>query len=209
MAPNDTDLQRKLLLLQARDVLRKVEWNGHIRDQQQPVIETLILNGYRLLQTDLAAAQRAQLLTIVARLLPQDKYWNDDDGATAMFTEAHTLLKDNAEVTFRYGQWLSEAEIDVDKGIELIQRAIVLDPDDALYPYELARILQEKGEFGQALALLRTAIKLLPKQHELQRIRASNFSVAELRKLLLKADKKQDISQGGLWFDDGTAPTVN
>jgi tetratricopeptide (TPR) repeat protein len=199
LAPNDMDLQRRLLLLQAQDMLREIDWNGHIQQQQQPVIEEMILNGYRLLQSELAAAPRAQLLTIVARLLPQDKYWNDDDGVTAMYVQAHALMKDNAEIAFRYGQWLSDGEIDVHKGIELIKQALELDPNDALYPYELARALQRKGEFGQALPLLRTAIKLLPKQHELDRIRASNLSKSELRKLLLTADKKQDISQGDFY----------
>lgn len=196
LAPSDNDLQRRLLVLQAQELLREIEWSSAIQTQHQPLIEQMILDGYRLLQTDLLDRDRAQLLSIVARLLPQDRYWNDDDAISELFAQAYTIAPANAEVLFRYGQWLVDAELNSDKGIELITRAVQLSPDDALYPHELAKILQKRGEFGRALPLLQNAINLLPKQRELQRIRASNYSKAELRKLLVNADKQKDISQG-------------
>jgi tetratricopeptide (TPR) repeat protein len=196
LAPNDTDLQRRLLVLQAQELLREIDCSSTIQTQHQPVIEDMILDGYRLLQTDLIDAQRAQLLTIVARLLPQDRYWNDNDAVSELYAQAYALVADNAQIVFRYGQWLVEAEVDVDKGIKLLTQAVQLNPDDAVYPHELARILQKKGEYGLALPLLQSAINLLPKQRELQRIRASNDSKAKLRKLLVNADKEQDIAQG-------------
>lgn len=91
LAPNDIQIQRTLLVLQAQDVLREIEWHQPIQQQHLVVIEDLILNGHRLLQTDLAPAQKAELLTIVARLLPQDRHWNDDQGATAMYAQAYVL----------------------------------------------------------------------------------------------------------------------
>jgi tetratricopeptide (TPR) repeat protein len=196
LAPRDTDLQHSLLVLRAQELLREIEWGTAIQPQHQPVIEEMILDGYRLLQTDLADDERAQLLTMVARLLPQDRYWNDEDAISELFALAYAIHPADAEVLFRYGQWLVDAELDADKGIELITQAVHLNPDDALYPHELAKILQKNGEFALALPLLRRSIDLLPKQRELQRIRASNYSKAELRKLLVHADKKLDISKG-------------
>jgi len=196
LAPNDTDLQRRLLILQAQDLLREIEWRSSIQTEHQPLIEKMVLDGYRLLQTDSVDAERVQLLVMVARLLPQDRYWNDDEAISTLFTQAYAILPNDAEVLFRYGQWLVEAEHDADKGIELIERAIALNPDDVLYSHELAKTLQNRGEFGRALPLLQHAINLLPKQRELQRIRASNYSKGELRKLLVNADKAQDIAQG-------------
>jgi hypothetical protein len=205
LAPNDTYLQRSLLILQAQELLREIEWNSTVQTQHQPIIEEMILAGYRLLQTDLGDAERAQLLIMVARLLPEDLYWNDDDAISELFAQAYTIAAANEEVVFRYGQWLVAEKIDVDRGIELVTRAAQLNPGDALYPYELAKILQKRGEFGRALPLLQRAINLLPKQRELQRIRASNLSKAELSRLLVNADKEQDISQGefyGLNMDE-------
>jgi Tfp pilus assembly protein PilF len=195
LAPNDTELQRRLLVLQAHDLLREIDWSSTVQTQHQSVIEEMILDGYRLLRTDLLDVERAQLLTIVARLLPEDRFWNDSDAITELFAQAYALTSTNAEVVFRYGEWLVEAEMDVGKGIELMSQAIKLNPIDALYPHELAKILQKNGDFGRALPLLKTSINLLPKQRELQRIRASNYSKAELRKLLINANNKQEISQ--------------
>jgi tetratricopeptide (TPR) repeat protein len=195
LAPNDIDLQRRLLILQAQELLREIEWSSTIETEPQPLIEKMILDGYRLLQIELVDIERVQLLIMVARLLPHDRYWNDDEAISTLFIQAYAILPNDAEVLFRYGQWLVEAEHVADKGIELIESAIALNTDDVLYSHELAKILLNRGEFGRALPLLQHAINLLPKQRELQRIRASNYSKAELRKLLVNADKAQDIAQ--------------
>lgn len=196
LAPSDIELQHRLLVLRAQELLREMEWGSSIEPQQQPVIEEMILDGYRLLETNLADDARAQLLIMVARLLPQDRYWNDDLAISELFAQAYAIDPQDPEVLFRFGQWLVSAEIDADKGIKLITQAAQLNSDDALYAYELAKILRVKGEFSLALPLLQHSISLLPKQRELQRIRASNFSKEELRKLLTEADKTQDISIG-------------
>lgn len=129
-------------------------------------------------------------------LLPQDRYWNDDKAISELFAQAYAIHPTDPELLFRYGQWLVSAELEADKGIDFITRAVQLNSDDALYPHELSKIWQTRGEFGLALPLLQRSINLLPKQRELQRIRASNYSKAELRKLLIEADKSQDISKG-------------
>jgi hypothetical protein len=196
LAPSDIDLQHKLLILRAQELLREIEWSTYIQPQHQQVIEEMILDGYRLLQTNLADDARTQLLIVVARLLPHAQYWNDDDAISHLYTQAYTTHPADSEVLFRYGQWLVNAAIDAEKGIKLISLSVQLNPDDALYSHELARTLLAKGEFGLALPLLRRSINLLPKQRELQRIRASNYSKAELRKLLTEADRAQDISTG-------------
>jgi len=195
LAPNDTELQRRLLVLRTQELLRQLEWNGILEPQYQTIIEELILDGYRLLQTDLEDTHRAQLLLMVARLLPQDSYWNDDEAILELYTQAYGLLPANGEVAFRYGKWLVDAEYDVHKGIGLMTQAVQISANDALYPYELAKILQQKGQFQKALPLLLRSITLLPKQQELQRIRASNFAKSELSKWLTQADEIQNIAQ--------------
>lgn len=195
IAPNNIELQRQYFMLQSHDLLREIEWSGY--DQKRaPQIEQLILDGYRLLATEPDSKQKAQLLVMLGRLLPQDMLWNDDEGVTELFVRAYALEPKNAEVAFRYGSWLVDMELDKDKGLALISQALLLKPDDALYPYELAKILRADGKFAEALPLLQTAIDLLPKQRELQRIRASNFSKTDLRRMFVEASKVEDFSSG-------------
>jgi tetratricopeptide (TPR) repeat protein len=200
IAPNNIVLQRQYFMLQSNDLLREIEWNGPA-GERHPQIEQLILNGYRLLEAESDSKQKAQLLVMLGRLLPQDMLWNDDDGVTQLFARAYALQPQDAEVVFRYGSWLVDMELDKSKGLAMIRQALLLKPDDALYPYELAKILRADGKFSEALPLLQTAIKLLPKQRELQRIRASNFSKTELRKLFVQASKVQDINHQFLDLD--------
>ena len=195
LSPSNVDLQRRLFVLRTQDMLREIEW-GRPSPNHVPSIEEMILDGYRLLSSDMNNNQRTQLLVMVARLLPQDILWNDDEGITKLYAQAYALSATNPEVLFRYGQWLADAKIDIPQGLKLIGRAVELAPDDALYPYELAKLLVAQNEYAQALTLFRNSINLLPKQRELQRIRASNFSKSDLRRLLIKADEAHNIAEG-------------
>jgi hypothetical protein len=194
IAPNDIALQRQYFMLQSHDLLREIEW-GAYDEKWRPQIEQLILDGYRLLEAQTSPEHRAKLLMMVGRLLPQDRLWNDYEAVSRLFAQAHALLPKDAEVAYHYGAWLVGREVDMDKGLELIKLAISLKPEDALYPYELAKIHSAGGNLAEALPLLQTAINLLPKQRELQRIRASNFSKTELRRLFVEASKSENINQ--------------
>jgi hypothetical protein len=58
----------------------------------------------------------------------------------------------------------------------------------------MAKILRSDGKLAQALPLLQMAINFLPQQRALDRIRASNFSKTDLRRLFVVASKLQDIN---------------
>ena len=120
--------------------------------------------------------------------------WNDDDGVTTLFARAFALHPKDAEVAFRYGSWLVDMALDKDRGLELIGQTLLLKPEGAVYPYEMAKILRSEGKLSQALPLLQMAINLLPQQLALDRIRASNFSKTDLRRLFVVASKLQDIN---------------
>lgn len=193
IAPNNIELQRQYFMLQSHDLLREIQWSG-IDEKHRPQIEQMILDGYRLLAAKTDPVQKAHLLVMLGRLLPQDMLWNDDDGVTTLFARAFALHPKDAEVAFRYGSWLVDMALDKDRGLELIGQALLLKPEDALYPYEMAKILRSDGKLAQALPLLQMAINLLPQQRALDRIRASNFSKTDLRRLFVVASKLQDIN---------------
>lgn len=193
IAPNNIELQRQYFMLQSHDLLREVQWSGP-DEKHRPQIEQMILDGYRLLEAKTDPEQKAHLLVMLGRLLPQDMLWNDDDGVTTLFSRAFALHPKDAEVVFRYGSWLVDMALDKDKGLELIGQALLLKPDDALYPYEMAKILRSEGKLAQALPLLQRAINLLPQQRAIDRVRASNFSKTDLRRLFVAASKIQDIN---------------
>ncbi len=196
LKPNDLDLQRQYFLLRARSLLREVEdWpmtadNEEVRTN----ITTLTLDGFRLLQFTQSKAERAGVLITLARLLRQDINWKDETRLAALFEEAYRLAPGDAEVTFRYGQWLLSEDGQAEKGGELLRKATQLQPENALYWSVLGQYLLEKKAYQEALPALRTAIGLLPEQNESQRIRAVNSAGGALVSLVRRADAEQDIT---------------
>lgn len=196
LKPNDPDLQRRYFLLRARSLLREVEdWpmttdNEEVRTN----ITTLTLDGFRLLQFTQSKTERAGVLITLGRLLRQDSNWKDETRLAALFEEAYRLAPGDAEVAFRYGQWLLSKDGQAEKGIELLRKAAQLQPENALYWSVLGQYLLEKKAYREALPALRAAIGLLPKQKEIQRIRAANSAKPALVSLLRQADEEQDIA---------------
>lgn len=194
--PNDLELQRQYFLLRAHNVLREVEdWPVTIdNDDVRTNITTLILDGFRLLQLPQSKPERAQVLIALGRLLRQDINWSNEARISALFEEAYQLAPKNAEVAFRCGQWLLGDDEQSEKGVDLLRKTTELQPENALYWSALGQYMLEKKEYREALTDLRTAIGLLPKQNEIQRIRASNAAKAALVKLLRQADAELDIT---------------
>jgi len=107
-------------MLQSHDLLREIQWSG-IDEKHRPQIEQIILDGYRLLAVKTDPVQKAHLLVMLGRLLPQDMLWNDDDGVTTLFARAFALHPKDAEVAFRYGSWLVDMALDKDRGSGQVQ----------------------------------------------------------------------------------------
>jgi tetratricopeptide (TPR) repeat protein len=194
--PNDLTLQRRYFLLRAHSVLREIEdWGAQAHtDEARETIATLTLDGFRLLHFSLSKPERAGLLIMLGRLLPQDFNWNDEARITSLFEEAYQLAPQDAEVAFRYGLWILANSKQQDKGFELIRKATQLQPENALFWGTLGQYKLKNKAFREALPALQTAIRLRPKQNELQRIRAANSSKRLLRDLLLQAHKDHDIT---------------
>lgn len=194
--PNDPDLQRQYFLLRARNLLREVEdWPITADNEEvQENISALTLDGFRLLQFTQSKPERAGVLITLGRLLRQDLNWKDETRITVLFEEAYQLAPGDAEVTFHYGQWLLSEDGQTEQGVELLRKATQLQPENALYWSALGQYLLEKKNYSEALPALRAAISLLPKQNEIQRIRASNAARSAFVKLLRQADAEQDIA---------------
>lgn len=204
LSPNNTDLQRKLFILNANALLRDIEW--HLASTEQlAIVRELILDGFRLLESPSSSSQKNRLLVILARLLPQDGAWNDENGVIQLFEQALEIDDRNAEAMFHYGQWLTGTEIDLIKGLELIKQACHISPENAYYLYELGNLYLNQKNFQAALPVLRRARDLLPKQRDLTKIRAANFAKQALRSLLIEADRTFDITQGHFLQLDRTA----
>jgi hypothetical protein len=91
---------------------------------------------------------------MLGRLLRQDANRKNEARITSLFEEAYQLASDNAEVTFRHGQWLLSGDKQTEQGIELLQKATQLQPENALYwgtsgQYMLEAVLKvSPGDFG-------------------------------------------------------------
>lgn len=192
--PNDLDLQRQYFLLRAHNVLREVEGWPVDNPEVRTNITALTLDGFRLLQLPQSKPERARLLITLGRLLRQDMNWNNQARIASLFEEAYQLAPENAEVAFRYGQWLLSDDEQAEKGVEFFRKAARLQPENALYWSELGQYMLEKKDYLKALPALRSAIGLLPKQNEIQRIRASNAAKGALVKLVRQADAELDIT---------------
>jgi len=194
--PNDLELQRQYFLLNAHNILRKVEdWpSSNNNDETRKDITTLALDGFRLLQFSQSKSEQARVLITLCRLLRQDTSWNDKARITALFEEAYQLSSENAEVAFRYGQWLLSEDKQPEKGVKLLKKAMQLQPENALYWGELGEYLLKKKAYRDALPYLRTAIDLRPKQNEIQRIWASDSARGALVRLVRQADAELDIT---------------
>lgn len=193
LAPNDIELQRRLYILTAEDLLREIDWSGS-SPEQQTAIEAMVLDGYRLINTNLSNTKQAQLLVMLGRLLPYDRLWNDVSSVSSLYQQAIDLKPHDAEIMFRQGQWLIAAELDYKEGIRLIEAAVISAPNDALYAYELAVLLLNAGDYQQALTHLRNTINLSASQRELQRVRSANLAKTQLKTLLVKAHQQHDIT---------------
>jgi len=193
LRPNDLKLQRRRFLLRAHSVLRDLESIGGPEEDQE-TISALTLDGFRLLQIQQSDADRARVLTMLGRLLPQDYNWKDRSRITELFEEAHRLAPDDAEVNFRYGYWLVSDAEEPEKGYGYIRSATEIDPENAFYWAELGKQLLKEMAYREALTPLRMALHLLPEQHERQRILEARGAAYLLGKLLLQADEQQDIA---------------
>lgn len=196
LSPSDISLQRRYFLLRAKSVLREVEWRLASSEESQ-LISELILDGFRLLKALPSNRLKADLLVVVARLLPHTTVWNDQQKINSFYQQAIDINKDNPEALFRYGQWMAGNEVDQMAGLGLMLEAIALSPQNALYHYESGRQLLDNGRREEAFTHFLTARDLLSEQGEIQLIRAANSAKVALRRLVIETSKKQTITEDG------------
>ena len=193
--PNDLKLRLRYFNLRAHHLLREFEFLGfQVSKQVAEKIPGLITEGFSLLNHPLSKKDRANVFVMLGRLLPQDGKWNAPQEVTALLEGAYELAPDNGEVVFRFGHWLLGQEGREKEGVELLKKAIQLQPENALYWIELGEYEMERKEYREAIKSFEKAITLHPQQKELQGIRAANSAKNRLKKLILRADNEYHIT---------------
>lgn len=193
LSPADPNLQRRLFVIQATNLLRDLDNQSHSKPAQNTQLSELILEGYRLQQHPFNAAKSAELKVLLARLLAKDWQWNNDDGVTMLLEQALLQQPSNAEVKFRLGLWLIKAESDKTRGLQMIKTAVQMAAENPIYSAALGDILLEQQDYMAALGYLRRAAALSTEQDKLDKIRAANDAKHKIRKLLLAAHQAQPI----------------
>ncbi len=204
--PNDQQLRLRHFFLRSRNLLREVDYYGaQLPEEHLNTMPDLVTSGFSLIDNDFTTQNHAQLLITLARLLQYDKRWQSPAAIDELFAKAHSLAPTNADIAYWYGEWLVNQETNITKGIQLIQEATELDPENALYIAGLGRQQAKQENYAAAFVSLKRAIELDPKQHELQRVRAANESKYTLRRALLSADSKIDITSDDFFGMDTQA----
>lgn len=193
LSPNDVNLQRKLFFIQADSVLQEIDWQP-LNNAQKSAISSLVMEGFRLLQNSHFESQTANIQVMLARLLPHDPNWNDDEAITDLFEKAYAYDSNNNATRFHFGVWLVETELDKTRGLKLITQAANAEQSNAQYWYNLGRFSADSEHFEEALNAYQTAIELLPKQRNIQRIRAANFAKTKLRQLFVETHRLFDLN---------------
>ena len=193
--PNDAELQLRYFLLRSRNILREVDYYGaQLPDEHLAVIPDLITSGFSLIENDFKPKQRAMLFMVLAHLLEYDQHWQNPNAIDDLYQRARLLAPTDPEIAYWYGEWLMNQDPPSENGLALIRQASEADPDNALYSSTLGHYLAKQGDYSSAFVILRRAIELNPKQQQLQGIRASNEAIYSMRRALLDADEKTDIT---------------
>ncbi|MFV1950712.1 MAG: tetratricopeptide repeat protein [Nitrospinota bacterium] len=193
--PNNWKLRLRYFILHGRYILRETEDWLQASKQVKEKIPELIPEGFSLLNhPSLSKRDKATLLVMVGRLLPRDGRPNDPQEVTALLEDAYELAPNEGEVVFRLGHWLLGQEDRETEGLELLQKAIQLQPENALYWTELGKYEMDQKEYKEAIRAFEKAITLHPRQKKLQRIRAANKAKWRLKDLLLRADNEYHIT---------------
>ena len=193
--PNDQQLRLRYFLLRSHNILRELDYYGaQLPDRYLANMPELITNGFSLIENNFSQDKQAQLLSSLARLLQFDQRWQSPQAINELFAKAHSLAPNNAEIVYWYGERLINDETDKQQGLNLIQQAIEIAPENAIYVAAMGRHQSRDGDYAAAFISFRRAIELLPKQRELQRIRAANEAKYALIRSLRAADGIEDIS---------------
>ena len=191
--PNDVGLKQQLFMLRNRRLFSDVEFEEYLNDQQVKAVSELIISGHRLLQEGLADKDKAHTALAVAQLLQLDGSWQDKLAPQRHFELALRLVPTFTEARFRYGLWLIDSEIDIERGESLLQQASTEAPDDPLYAYYLGKHYAESQQYYKAYEQYQAALASKDDSHTLTRIRASNLSFTRLRQLIVEVTNEQPI----------------
>ena len=103
-------------------------------------------------------------------------------------------MPNNAEVAYRYGEWLLSQEPLTPSGFAMLGEAVATDPGNALYLYTQGRYQAKQGDYQAALNSFKHAIEAKPQQVNLQQKRAANEARYALRRALNAAAEQQEIT---------------
>lgn len=195
--PSDQSLRVRAFFMRANHFLREADYYGmQLPEERFVVVQDMVLNGFSLLNSDLANNQRVELMLALARLLQYDRRWESPQGVSDLFEQAMRIEPRHDDVHYWFGLWLTQSDeaADQQRGFELLQSAAKSNPDNAMYSATLAEILVKRGEYKAAFEAFRRAIESKLKQDQLQQIRAANLSKGNLALALIEADKQQSIT---------------
>jgi len=96
--------------------------------------------------------------------LAKKKNWsNDDAGAEVAFRKAIQLSPNYAPSYQWYGEMLGRMSERIDEALDLVRKAVDLDPKSAIIINDYAEVLENAGRIEEALSSYKYAIELEPK----------------------------------------------
>jgi len=195
LRPNDLRVRVRRFQVLAQRVLRAVDYNPVAAGNadRQGEIRTLIREGAGLLHAPISREERATVLLAVARAIPKEVTREPGrEDVTALMEEAHRLFPDRADVLYFLGARLATVAEREEEGLAMVRKALDAEPGNALYWDALGRLLRGRHDYGDAIRAFHKAASLRPTQDQLDRIRAANDALSELRGTLRDAAKAAD-----------------
>lgn len=193
--PNDQRLRARIFFLRTGHLLRDADYYGsQLPEGKLDIVPEMVIDGFSLLNNNLAAGVRAELMLALARLLQYDQRWQASTGITELFEGASLLAPENTEVLYWFGEWLQAEDASRERGFALIQAASAAAPGNAVYATAMGHAQAEQGDFGAAIRTLMRAFDSKSLQHELQNIRAANQAKQYLVSVLYDAHKTSPIT---------------
>jgi tetratricopeptide (TPR) repeat protein len=124
----------------------------------------------------------------------------DEEKAASLFRKAIDLDPNNHNAYNYLGYMWADKGVHLDESMQLIQKALKLEPDNGAYLDSLGWVLYRMGRYEEALPNLRRAVTLLKKEDEQEDSTVLNH-LAEVLLKLGKRDEAVDVWRRALKVD--------